>query len=52
MSVPAETLLAAMLVPSCANAKDMAMKKTPARFLDPPSLRKDWRSSSGFHCGY
>lgn len=51
MSVPADTEFAAILVPSCASAKAKAMKKTPARFQLPPSWRKDWRRSRGFHIG-
>jgi hypothetical protein len=51
MSVPAETLLAAMLVPSWARAKAVAMKKTPARLAEPPSLRKDCRRERGFQMG-
>lgn len=47
-SVPAETELAAMFVPSCARAKPNAMKNTPARFAEEPSSRKDCRRSSGF----
>lgn len=48
MSVPAETELAAMLVPSWARANASAMKKTPARFLLVPSFRNDCRRSRGF----
>ena len=51
MSVPAETELAAMLVPSCASEKAAAMKKTPARFLEPPSSRIKPRRSSGSQTG-
>ena len=51
MSVPAETEFAAMLVPSWASAKARATKKTPARFWWVPSLRNDWRRSSGFQIG-
>lgn len=41
ISVPADTELAAMLVPSWARANAVAMKNTPARFPDPPSSRND-----------
>jgi len=40
-----------MLVPSWARANAKAMKKTPARFLDEPSLRNCWRRSRGFQMG-
>ena len=40
-----------MLVPSWARAKALAMKKTPARFLELPSSRKDCSRSSGFQIG-
>lgn len=49
MSVPADTLFAAMFVPSCAKEKALAIKKTPARFLEPPSLRNAVRRLRGFH---
>lgn len=51
MSVPAETELAAMFVPNWASAKAAEMKKTPARFLDPPSSRNCWRRTNGSHIG-
>jgi len=51
MSVPAETELAAMLVPNWASAKAVAMKKTPARLECLPSSRKRLRSRSGFQIG-
>src|SRR6478735_585814 len=47
-SVPAETELAAMLVPSCARAKDVAMKKTPKRSPELPSSMNLSRRSRGF----
>jgi hypothetical protein len=48
-SFPAETLFAAILTPSCANAKANAIKKTPTRVaeLGLPS-RKSFKRSSGF----
>lgn len=51
ISVPADTELAAMLVPSCARQKAAPMKKTPALFAEVPSSRKDWRSLRGFQMG-
>ena len=51
ISVPAEMEFAAIFVPSWARQKAEAMKKTPALFLDPPSLRKDSRRTSGFQIG-
>src|SRR3954454_10044845 len=48
MSVPALTLLAAMLVPNCARLNASAMKKTPARFPEPPSSRNLERRPRGF----
>lgn len=48
MSVPAETEFAAMLVPSCARAKAVAMKKTPTLLEEVPSSRKACKRSSGF----
>jgi len=51
ISVPAETLLAAILVPSWASAKAKAIKKTPARLLDVPSFRNDCRRVRGFQIG-
>lgn len=51
MSVPADTEFAAMLVPSCARAKAVAMKKTPARLADPPSWRNEVMRSRGFQIG-
>ncbi len=51
ISVPADTELAAMFVPSWARAKAAAMKKTPVRFPEVPSSRKDWRSWRGFQIG-
>ena len=48
----AETELAAILVPNCASAKPVEMKNTPARFLDPPSCRKDVSSSNGFQIAW
>ena len=47
MSVPAETELAAMLVPSWARAKAKEMKNTPARVPRPPSSRNRLRRSRG-----
>jgi hypothetical protein len=40
-----------MFVPSCARAKADAIKKTPARLPDDPSLRNDVKSSKGFQMG-
>lgn len=51
MSVPADTELAAIFVPSWARAKDVAMKKTPARFAEPPSFKKEESKSRGFQIG-
>ena len=53
MSVPADTLLAAIFVPSCASTKEAAMTKTPKRVPLPTfgSLRKRSSKSSGFQMG-
>jgi hypothetical protein len=49
MSVPAETLLAAMLVPSWASTNAVAMMNTPKRSADVASSRRNCeRSSRGF----
>lgn len=52
-SDPAETELAAILTPSCANVNDNAMKKTPALVAElapSPLLSRNLPSkSSGFH---
>ena len=50
-SVPAETELAAILVPSCARAKADAIMKTPNR-VDPFALSRNLLSKSrGFQTG-
>ena len=51
MSVPAETELAAMLVPSCARAKAALMIKTPKRSPWLALPRNLPRRSRGFHTG-
>jgi hypothetical protein len=52
LKLTAETEFAAIFVPSCASAKPVEMKNTPARFLDPPSCRKEVSSSNGFQMAW
>ena len=51
MSVPAETLLAAMLVPSWASAKAAAIMNTPKRSAELAPSRSLASRSRGFQMG-